>query len=585
MSALVFSHPVVAAASVVVGGVILALALRRGRSHETAYLDLWERALATSSLAERLLQRLPSASAIAIAAAAVSAIVAASGPAMRRPGPVDVLYVIDRSATMGVVEDGATRLDRAKTWVGAAMDRRGPDDRILLASAGRTLAPHDGLESIELEAAASDLDRALAALEGFPIPVVVVTDGAGAKAATIARHGLHAHRVGSAVANTGIVDLVVDDRFPEPRVGVRATVESAGRASGPVELVVERDGKEVARGTGALDVPRGPGGLHRVRLATGDAFPLDDAASFVVTSPADSPIVVVGAAGEIDAFLEAAARALAEETGATIARAERASEAPPDAIVLQDGGSIGALPRRSMLFGVSIPEIAVAGDAREVSGAVRCASDDELLRGLVVDRIVARPKLRLESAAAGLRPIADGGGGALLAKIDRPDARAVVAAFRIAESNLSVLGGAFPVIVRRAAAWLARGDAPPAFVRSGDDRAAALEGLPAHGPGTLGAVTLADGRRTAAALLDRAALDVTPGEIRETGDLPHGPPVDEPIAASFAIAALGLLLAAALLQSSSFSAGRARSSVGGFLSRRPTRWTDLRSPKASPSTT
>jgi len=553
-------EPAIAIAGGVAAIAILLLAIRRGTRVETAYLDLWERALASSSLWERWLRRAPNTQILLLACGALLAGVAASGPHQRKRGVRDLLLVVDRSATMATREGSATRLDLAKEWVRDAIASQDPEDRIGLAAAGHTLeaiaAPSRdragllaSLAKLEIEEVGSDLAAAGAALEGFPKQTILVSDLAGKKV------GLpRTHVVGSESENLGIVDLRVEDPFPDSDARVTATIRNGGHAERNAVVTVERGGEEAARGEArvaaggetqlSIPFPRGRGGLHSVRLRPGDAFALDDEATFLLTPSATAPIILVRNDEGPSPALEALARALALELGVPLGTVASAADAPAEAVVFQEGGKLAKLPARAFLWGVECPELDRAGaiPAPEILGF---DAAHPLTRGLRLERLVVKPKIALADSGEAL---VRGAGGPLLLAKSEGDRRVVAAAFRLADANFPVLEGAFPVFGRRAFLWLAhdaRRTVP--FRRTGDDPTAPLYGWPVEGPGRIGPCELPTGESSTASLLDRTTTDIAPAAGRSEGTLEEPDPRIFPLGMPCALAAaLAFLIAFAL---------------------------------------
>ncbi len=577
IAAIVLAEPLAAAAGLVAAAVLLLLALRPPAPRETAYLDLWELALAGARWRDRLQRILPRLPLWLRAAALVLAGLAAAGPVHRTPGPRDLLILVDRSATMATSSDGRSRLDLARAVAEETLRDLGPEDRVALGALGRQLealaaptldrrAVRIALAALEPEPVASDLAAALAGAAGWPTQVLIVTDAAGPKAGALGASELARSArarvvvVGRPVANAGIVGLEVDDPFPEPFARISVDVAGAAVPGPPRAVVLERGSTEVARAEVSLDrtdgtarvvleAPRGPGGELRARLVPGDSFALDDDARFLLAAPATAPIVLLAREGtetqDLDPFLEAAARALAQETGAPLTLVASEEDAPEGAVLLADGGRLRSLPRRAILFGVEVPGLSVPGGGAGLP--IRVQADHPLARGLALDRLVTLPRVRIGDAGDA---VVDGADGPLLAASREGGARVVASAFRLSDSNLPVLGGAFPVWMRRAYAWVVTApDETVAFVRTGVDRTAPLRNLPREGPSRLGALVLPDGRRSVASLLARVALDPEPAAAR-AAPLAPGETRDRSLAlhcASGAVACLASALLAALL--------------------------------------
>ena len=282
----------------------------------------------------------------------------------------------------------ATRLDLAKQWVRDAIASQDPEDRIGLAAAGHTLeaiaAPSRdragllaSLARLEIEEVGSDLAAAGAALEGFPKQTILVSDLAGTKV------GLpRTHVVGSESENLGIVDLRVEDPFPDSDARVTATIRNGGRAEKNAVVTVERGGEEAARGEArvpaggetqlSISFPRGRGGLPACGCAPATRSPSTTKPPFssrrrrrrrsssFATPRAPRP---------------RSRRSRAPSPSSSASRSGRwpTPPTPPPRRWFSRRGKVGKAPGARLLWGVECPELDRAGAAprRRSSASMR----------------------------------------------------------------------------------------------------------------------------------------------------------------------------------------------------------------------
>lgn len=577
-----FAHPLWLLVGCLAAAAVLALSVQRGTRLDTAYLDLWERALAETSLAERLLQRLSNLFTALLAAACLAVSAAAAGPSREVPGPRDVLFVVDRSATMAANVKGLSRLDLAKAWIERQVDRLDELDAVGLATVGREvelLVPpgldrahlKDRLRSIEIEPAHSDLTaaepldfgrvgrRKEGATSHARIETLLVSDLVAGK-----RRFAKTKVVGEPLPNVGITALRVSDPFPEAEVSIEVLVENAGDSNVERRLVVSRGKEEVtsqavsvpAKGSArtALSVPRGPGGLAGVALTPGDGFALDDEATFLLTPASAASLVIVKTEDGPSKALEAAVRSLADEfdvkVGVTTAGA---GPYPAGAVVVQEGGVHAPVAERALLLG-AVPEglarAAAPGSAPRPILTFR--GDHPLLRGLRLDALIGVRQVNFGEGWVELAHAEDGPVIAVSRESREAGAaprRLVAVSTRLEGSNFVTLDGGFPVFLRRGFLWLTGGgEKVLAATRSGDDPLGPLSGRPVEGPRAFGPWTLPSGVASTASLLDRATLDLTPGEVGADPVFDPGDPTSETLGAPFAWTAAALFAAALFVE-------------------------------------
>lgn len=548
---------------------ILIFTIRRGRPMGTPYLDLWERALSSAGIWERVAQWFPGASAVFMICSVLFAGLAAARPIYRSEGAREWYYCIDRSASMATVEGGRSRLDAVKTNIRERLQKGNPRDRIGLLTIGDRLeiVARPGEDRAALAAAISNIEilprrgdlEALSVLESENTPILLFTDGANRKLESLQKirakvRSLRVESAGAKADNTGIIHLEIDDPFPEKEITVKCTVARRAASSANVnieilrgEVVVKAQSVEMLASSEAelsFTFDRGDGGLHRLRLTPGDAFPLDDEAAFLLETPARAPLVIVENGTPGDPFLEAAARALALDLQIPLGRAASAADAPADAVVLQSGGSIGGFCNKAILFGAAGDGIGERSASRgALSTILQINRRHPLLEGLLLESLIARPSLQLSPLAESL---VIGTDGAEIGLVTSGGRRIVASSFTLDQCNLPLLQSEYPLFLRRAFVWCAAGEARVVpFVKTGFDEGAPWRGLsPDAGPPRLGPCVL-NGRPSAASLLDPLLVDANARAVPFGDPMPAGPPVDKdlsPISGALAAAALFLAL-------------------------------------------
>lgn len=535
---------------------ILFLSMRRGRAAATAHLDVWSRALAACSLWERLTQYVPGVVSLILALSALLVGLAGSRPFYRYEGAREYYVAVDRSVTMGAIEpDGRTRLAHALDRIDAI---RRPADRMGIISIGSTLQilgmPGEdqdrALAAIAepgVEPVAAEAGRALRALQQFETPVFLFTDGAGEKSDAVrawleSTPGCGVFAVGTDAANMGIVDLSVEDSFPEPEF----MMETVLKGTGPRTLEISEGERVILREAVAADaeggvtirraLPRGAGGLFILRITPGDSFAIDDTAGFHVLPPASAPLVVIaGAAGAVHPVLDAAARTLARNLQIEAMVAKNPADAPEGAVILQNGGDATAVTR-GVVFGAPL----VAGLARgsgSPSPMFHLDRGHAQTQGLVFDGLVAAPDT---TPPPGAVILASGAHDPWIGLYTNGPREIVFTTFALENSNITVLGGDLAVFLRRAYTRCAgpreRG---AAFLRTRDVRAGGMPVKP-------GPARLPGGGETWVSLLDRRGSDIRPGVLPGEPRIPPGPMLEQDYSSTVAACALTAAVMAAL---------------------------------------
>jgi len=322
---------------------ILAFHLYRGRLRRLPVptLVFWERVLVEEER-RTAIQRLRHWASLLLNLSALALLTAAvAGPEVKglaRP-PRRVALILDSTASMGAAEpDGRTRLahavDRAREFAGSL----GPGDRAALHDLSGLLAPFTAdpgrlarkiAPPPPVRAPADLRGRVLAALAGGgDVTAVLFTDRPPGGVEDLLDAGrLLWVRTGTPRENSGWVSGLAVRRAGEKRVELSLGLANFSGAAAERTEVLSWNGREIARrpakaGPGerrevrwVLEPGLPPeakieeGGLAEVALEPPDAFPPDDAASFVLP-PLDPPPVFVFHPGKPDDFLMSALHAL-----------------------------------------------------------------------------------------------------------------------------------------------------------------------------------------------------------------------------------------------------------------------------------
>lgn len=260
--------------------VLYLLKLRRRRV-EVPFVHLWEAVLADQK-STRLFAQLKRWLSFLLALAIVGALALALGDPRKEAGTEDgrtLVVLLDVSASMQSTDVRPSRFEDARAAVGRLADGLGAEDRMLIATLGRTATPiapmtndpavlRAALEAVEVTDTASALTPSLRlasdVLRGREkAEIVVVTDGVGLGEATAAERlvpegtRLSWVRVGQSGANLGIAGFAVR-RYPldKSQSEVLVELENADDRERAVELTLLGDGE-------SLDV-------QRLRLAPGE---------------------------------------------------------------------------------------------------------------------------------------------------------------------------------------------------------------------------------------------------------------------------------------------------------------------------
>jgi hypothetical protein len=299
--------------------------------------------------------------------------------------------------------------------------------------------------------------------------VWTLTDGLGPSAApAVGALSL----LGEPTPNAALTGLEIEDGWPLPDIAV--AVEVSNFLGRPAVLQVAAAGgvepwtasEQLAEGETRrvqMSLRRRDGGRVDIRLADHrDALAADDAVVLHVPPPAapDIAVLVDDAAGPHGRReIEAAAAALAAETGGRVVAAQPGSRA---GFLLVEGGILPQAPPRALTFGTRRSSGELARDAVVLGPqVVDWDRADPLTRGLDLSELRVAHCLRHDFLGFG-KPVLHGAHGPMVTVDEHGDEASVHAAFRLADSNFGRLP-AFPQFVRRAFARAFGGRAAPAL--------------------------------------------------------------------------------------------------------------------------
>lgn len=439
-----------------------------------------------------------------------------------------VVLVVDRSASMGAVEEGRSRFERAIEAVAEEIDAlRGSSKEVTLVAmaaaaevvAGPTRVAGDLGRAVELlaptdeplvEARARELlegltgwGRLRAGVEGasgdeegeLETLVVVIGDGSWTP---IAIPGVE---VRSRIVpppgvepglNAGVVALAARRDYRDPTI-VRAfarVVANSPRVA-DVPVVFALDGVPLGsrnatfRGDGGLreagvsiEFPAPAGGVLTARLARADALASDDLGSLVLEGVPRPAIVLVVPDGDErgwiiwDVLSELTPRALRTlELSEYLDLASRGGLETADVLVFDRVSPDRVPPVPSISFAGAPPGWSLAPGPGGGTLALGWDRRHPLLRGIALDSLYIASPLRLESEPGAPAPevLADSGVGPLVAEGRFGGVRRIVVAFDPAESNWPALFG-FPVFLANAVEHLTvrAGEQESGAVRTGE---------------------------------------------------------------------------------------------------------------------
>jgi hypothetical protein len=380
-------------------------------------------------------------------------------PGMR--GAERLAVLLDASASMAAVgANGRSAAEEAAAELKARLDSLPASLEVSLAICGREVEVVRGdpaslaarLSTAPRAAGVADLATLAQSLADDRTAVWTLTDALGpTEAPQVGALTL----LGAAADNVAITGCRVDDRWPLPDLTVALTMRNCGRTD--VRRVLRVEGLSGAsdrelelpagRDLGVdLRLQRGAGGRAVIALTGGsDPLPLDDHVELEVP-PAPAPVIAVLRDQEAGPWIDAIARALAEETGGRIA-----GPAEPASLVLADGGiyESRAGPWRGITFGTRSENTPLRSEQIVVRPVlVDWERSDPLTSGLDLSELAVTTCLAGDFGGAG-RTLIAAEHGPLAVATPEGTQRRVHFSFRLADSNLPRLA-AFPQLVRRA---------------------------------------------------------------------------------------------------------------------------------------
>ena len=417
-----------------------------------------------------------------------ASVLALCGPTQGgREGPRALAVLVDTSASLNAPAGGPAwtqvqaELERQLTSVPAEVEVRlalcgdgvrvvdGPVERLLSA----VPASGSGPGTVDLDALAKQL------AETAPdVAVWSVTDGLGP---TLPPSVGALTVVGEAHANIGFTALEVDDHWPLPEVNLVLQLSSYQIEAQTVQVAVEGGVEPVT----PIEVSLEPGAVERVELSLRrsegvdlrvflvdhtDALAADDEVRVQLPPPPSVDIAVL-ADGEAGPWIEAAAAALARETGGRVVHRDDVGKA---GFVLTDGGIFGqeSGSMRFLTFGSRAgDEALVLEDMVARPNIVDWDRSDPITRGLDLSELSVTTCLRHDFIGRG-KPLITAEHGPLMVVDEGEIWTSVHFAFRLGDSNLPLLP-AFPQLLRRSFARsfrdLARATPSPANLLSPEE--------------------------------------------------------------------------------------------------------------------
>ncbi len=510
----------------------LALPPRPRRESLTAHLGQWQAALSRIGRRPVRFRRLRFWL-LALAAGAL-ALASAEPRVGARPGAAELVILLDDSASLGAVDelrgeprDGpgagpSTAFVRARARIAEVLAARPAGVEVRLARCAAEARIHRGTDEELLEALGEgprceglrvDLAALARELAGDPARAVWTLTDARGGVDLPTDGGLTVTSGEFAGPNRGLVDLTLRDSWPLPDLrldvqvlgpaGESPSLAVAGAAVPAQDAVATWDFDPSAGvWRGSLALRRVAGGVCSVEIAgPRDPLEADDLVRLPIPPP-PAPRIGLLAAGVPDSSLGLAAEALADLAGG--GEVVDGAAGGEFGLLLADDGTL-IWPAGGRLWGFGSRFV---GEGEPVSGpgtprreplAVDWDREHPLTRGVDLSELVVRAALAVEDlpSGPGVMPLIHSTAGPLLVAVERGDLRALVAAFRLGDSNLPLLP-AFPQLLRRSLSWCYG-------VEGLLDRAGPLDGL-----------------------LDREESDLSRSAGAEPGDLRPIPPLRDP---------------------------------------------------------
>lgn len=459
------------------------------KTRKTAFLEIWEKALAASNVWERILAKLPTWSLLLSLGTLFFLGLAGAGPSYMQKGGGTYHLVLDASASMRALgSDGETRFAKAVAQAKHFLSERFPGDRVslsVLEDRCRTLsAPSEDwtelirrVDTLQVLPVESDFQNIRDQFAKVKDPVLVLSDSIGKNVQALRDWELcYLFNVGEPLANVGFVSFQLDDPWPKPSIRLQLGLHNFSSKDQEREIRL-RLGDQVLKSV-PVKLPAGANVVQEIRFDRGkeesltieclpfDAYSLDDLLSARVKAMSTAPIVLIRNGNSLDPFLQAAAEALSEEGNASIRILDGVEGIEPGAVVLSQGGEWQIPPDgngRYLLFGAQIEGLSKL-PWRENPKPQIPPPDSYFTRDLHFDWLRVSRALTVHVSGQSILSAND---GPLLFQTQWGTNRIVASSFSLSDSNWPVLAD-FPVFVRRAYAWLL-GDASsiPAHLQAG----------------------------------------------------------------------------------------------------------------------
>lgn len=402
----------------------------------------------------------------------------------------NLCLMIDRSASMSVVETGKTRLQKAKDAALEIVAGMGPEEKAMVVTFGAKSDVlceltddrgrlRDTIEGIRPSDTRTNIRDALLLARSLSpdnpdvpavvsdLEVILLSDG---KVSDLEELGLPAAgmqylRIGETSGNAGIVAFSVRTTPPETGSKTQAFVLVHNEADAPLSTTITlyHDDRllgvhEVEAPPGAdreavFDVPHQEGGILRAELDHEDALSTDNVARLALQPRARINVLLVAEDDSGAGYFLKHALALDPRVDlATIDPGNYAKTGEYD-LTIFDAWSPKQIPPGCLAYINTIPPI----PGLQVEGKVKnppvlaVESTHTLTRFLNPTAVLINEALKLK-LPEGARPLISTTGGPLVADISRGGRRIVVVAFDPAASNWP-LNLSFPLFVQNLVAW------------------------------------------------------------------------------------------------------------------------------------
>lgn len=386
----------------------------------------------------------------------------------------DLVLVVDVSASMGVSDEGSSRIEAARSAAFQVADGAAPGARIAVVAAGATPtlvqsftdspdAVDGALRGLAAQPVAGDFGSAVSmatSLAGDDGEVHLFTDGAFDWQTKAARASVVVHRVGTELPNVGIT------RFAARRArdGWELLVTISNASDGPVtagleilagQATLRNDAVSLAPGELRYEVvtARSEGEAELVARLVGvsdgaNALPADDVARTVVDESAAARVLLVS---EETYFLETVLSVIPQ---VEVTRSETFPvPGRHDAVVFDGITPPPLLAGNYLLFGVRPPDLPTAfGEPVSVSAPVSWQPDHPLFQAVSLDRVEVE-RVRPIDSTDGIDVIARIGTRPIGYTYERAGLRIAGFTFSLADTDLP-LRVAFPLLVRNAVSWM-----------------------------------------------------------------------------------------------------------------------------------